>query len=818
MLEIGAWLWMVVGAGLWFVMGPGAALGMRARTYRRARRRRLALGTPVPPRAFVDGAPAVLEGFLEARGTTIPRPGDDVPVAAASVVVDDGREGRVLVHEQASRLSIATGGVSIELQGRLDLQAGSRERHHGLPARWVRRRLRARLPETAREVEGSVVVRSVAPADRVRIAGALRRVSAAEDVALYREAAARWRLVPAHEGGTLPVSTARRPRVSGPALLVWARRSIAALVAFALLVVGGGQVAMRAGRYELAALTPLHRADALNALFGRALRRPLRYDIEPSPELVRLALMPELRGRCAEAAAALARHGLSEPAARLGERCGTSAALEIAGGQWRILGDHGRASGVFAAGNVATPTSVQAHVAVGSYAAAALAEEQRAPAEAPGCLAAALRARQGGRADAAVARERLRGLAGSALPETRLACGLLYADLLEGPHRTAYLASLPEAVAGSPWEELARLLAWEADPARRVPPSERPLPIDARPSSLAYAYGPRLHVAPALEARVLDLLANRHDAAALALRARLATARATFEAIAGDVPAARWWLDEAIRLVGAIPADAPQPPDLEAARRDLSGLAAAIELRGGSVASAWAIADERAPWQRQKVVDAIRELEPLGHSPRLGDMPLPNETYERIFVRQGARLLESRFTADGVSEELAQTVRRHRDVLLARDGAVPLAIAVLPPPILAGPTAPAQSGAYAADDLTLADPVVRRMHQIYELYGTPHTPFFPIGVLAVGGISLFPVQVTEGECRTYVAVGGPGVRDLDLTVTPPDRAPTRDTTHQDLAVVHACSAAAGSVQVEVRMTEGSGGVAVQSFPARGRSP
>jgi hypothetical protein len=816
MLEIGAWLWVVVGAGLWLATGPGAAFVMRARAFRRARRRRAALGAPVPPVGFVDGAPALLEGCLETRGKTIPRHGDDVPVAAASVVVDDGREGRVLVHEQAAGLSIATGGVSVELQGRLDLQAGSRERHLGLSARWVRRRLRARLPGTVREVEGAVVVRSVAPADRVRIAGSLRRVSAAEDVALYREAAARWRLVPAHEGGTLPVASTRRPRVSGPALLVWTRRSALALVAFAVLVVGGGEVAMQLRHYDLAALTPLRRAVALNALFERSLRQPLRYGLEPNPDLLQLALLPELRMRCAEAASALARLDFPEEAAHLGERCGTSAALEVAGGQWRILGDHARASGVFAAGGVATQASVQAHLASGSFTAATVALERQVPVGSTNCIATALRARDRGTADAAAARERLRGLAGSNAPATRLACGLLYADLLEGPHRTAFLESLPRAVQGTPWDELATLLAWEADPAREVPPSEMSLPIGATPSSLAYLYGPSLHVAPALEARVLDLLTYRTDAPALALRARLATSRATLEAIAGDTSAARWWLAEAVRLIEALPAYAAQPLDLSRARRDLAGLAAAIELRGGDPSNARAIADAQAPWQRANLGTAIQELGLLAEDDGLGSPPFPGASVERIFVRQGARLLESRFAGDGVTEELTETVRSHRAVLLARESAVPMAILGLAPPVLAAPAPAAPSGEYRDLDPGLMSPVVRRMHQIYALYGTPYTPFFPIGTLAMGGTGIFPVQVAAGECRTVVAVGGPGVRDLDLAVTTPDGVPFRDTTHEDLAVVRACSATAGSTRVELRMTEGSGAVALQSFHFRAR--
>lgn len=812
MLEIGAWLWVVVGAGLWLVVGPGAAAVLRMRVWRRARGRRLRLGTPTEPIGFVDGAPAVLEGCLETKGATVPRHGDDLPVAGSSVVVEDGRDGRLLAHEQAPGLSIRTGGVSVELQGRLDLQAGARERHAGLSARWVRRRLRARLPEAAREVDGRVVVRSVAPADRVRLAGSLRRVSAAEDVALYREAAARWRLVPAHEGGTLPVASAWTPRVSGPAVLVWIRRSILALVAYAAVLTGGGQLAMYAGLYDLAAMTPLRRTDALEASFRRALSRTL-HERAIDPKLERLAPLPELRPRCPEAVARLSRNDLPEPAIRLGLRCGTPESLALAAEQLTILGRFDEASRAFSAGSSWGPARVAAHLGRSDLANAAGALEALVPDGSMSCITTALRAR-GDRSYATDdARQLLRQGATSPIPETRLYCGLLYADLLEGEDRTAFLASLPRATPGSAWDELARLLAWEADPARMVPASEEPLSIGATPSSLGYVYGPSLHVAPGLEARVSERLTFRNDPPALALRARLAVSLATLEAIGGDANMARARQGEADGLLEALAYSAgPMPPDMAEARRDVAGLAAAIELRGGDIAAARRIADERAPWQRTNLDFAIRELESIrGH---LGAPPLPTTSIDRIFVRQGARLLESRLAGDRImAGALEDALRRLRLLLLDRETAVPLAMMGLPAPTLEIRPDAARAASLDGADPDLTHPVVRRMHQVYELYGTPETPFFPIGGLDLGRSAVFPFRIAAGQCRSYVAVGGPGVIDLDLTVTTPDGAGTHDASHADQAVAHACSSTTGPVLVQIRMTDGEGAVALQSFAA-----
>ncbi len=809
MLEIGAWLWVVVGAGLWLVVGPGAAGLLRMRVWRRARGRRLALGAPTEPIGFVDGAPAVLEGCLETKGATVPRHGDDLPVAGSSVVVDDGRDGRLLAHEQAPGLSIRTGGVSVELEGRLDLQAGTRERHAGLSARWVRRRLRARLPAAALEVDGRVVVRSVAPADRVRLGGSLRRVSAAEDVALYREAAARWRLVPAHEGGTLPVASAWAPRVSGPAVLVWLRRSILALATYAAVLAGGGQLAMVTGSYDLAALTPLRRTDALEASFARALRRTVR-ERAVDPKLERLAQLPELSARCPEAVAQLARIGLPEPSIRLGLRCGTAESLALAGEQLTLLGRFDEAARAFSAGTSTSPARVAANLGRSDLASAAGALDMLVPDGSMGCITTALRARGDHTPVTDGARQRLREAATSRNPATRLHCGLLYADLLEGEHRTAFLESLPRAAPGSAWDELARLLAWEADPARTVLPREAPLPIGATPSSLGYVYGPGLHVAPALEASVAERLRFRADPPALALRARLSISLATLEAIGGDVNMARALQAEADGLLEALAySGGPMPPDMAAARRDVRGLAAAIELRGGDVVEARRIAGEHAPWQRTNLDFAIRELESIrGH---LGAPPLPTAPLERIFVRQGARLLESRLAGDRPSASvLTNALRGLRVLLLDRETAVPLAMMSLP-----APTLDIVPGAHTANldglDPTLTDPVVRRMHQIYELYGTPEAPFFPIGGLEVGRSAVFPFRIAAGQCRSYVAVGGPGVLDVDVTVTTPDGAGYHDASHADLAVAHACSGTTGPVLVQIRMTEGAGPVALQSF-------
>ncbi len=74
-----------------------------------------------------------------------------------------------------------------------------------------------------------------------------------------------------------------------------------------------------------------------------------------------------------------------------------------------------------------------------------------------------------------------------------------------------------------------------------------------------------------------------------------------------------------------------------------------------------------------------------------------------------------------------------------------------------------------------------------------------------------PVQV-DAACYTFVAFGGGGVRDIDLTIT--DASNQRvagDTSHDQQATVQHCFAARGAYTVAVRMAAGSGTYALSSW-------
>ncbi len=78
------------------------------------------------------------------------------------------------------------------------------------------------------------------------------------------------------------------------------------------------------------------------------------------------------------------------------------------------------------------------------------------------------------------------------------------------------------------------------------------------------------------------------------------------------------------------------------------------------------------------------------------------------------------------------------------------------------------------------------------------------GVLARGAIARVPLAL-DAACATIVAVGGEGVRDVELSLLDPSgRSIGRAATHEPQATLRACVDIAGAYTVVVRMVDGAG--------------
>jgi hypothetical protein len=78
------------------------------------------------------------------------------------------------------------------------------------------------------------------------------------------------------------------------------------------------------------------------------------------------------------------------------------------------------------------------------------------------------------------------------------------------------------------------------------------------------------------------------------------------------------------------------------------------------------------------------------------------------------------------------------------------------------------------------------------------------GSLAEGKELRFAAELPAG-CTTFVAIGGAGVRDIDLSIADPANAPVaHDTQHEPQAIVQACVETPGTYSFTVKMAGGSG--------------
>jgi hypothetical protein len=102
------------------------------------------------------------------------------------------------------------------------------------------------------------------------------------------------------------------------------------------------------------------------------------------------------------------------------------------------------------------------------------------------------------------------------------------------------------------------------------------------------------------------------------------------------------------------------------------------------------------------------------------------------------------------------------------------------------------------------DPRFLAVHNAFSAMGMAQVGPVQQGSLAEGREARLSVDLGAG-CTTLVAMGGDGVRDLDLVLLDAQGNPlARDTSHDPQAVLRACVDAAGSYALVVRMAAGAG--------------
>ena len=474
----------------------------RRRTRREAAARRERLGRPAPE--FADdlaGRPVTLVGRLELAGAACRDFADGRPVAAATAGPTRARSTMDAVSARGDELHLVAGRRRLRLDGPIEVAVGSRESRPLPPLRWLGPgplgRIAAAAPDDeriARLARSRVAFRSLAPGDVIRVRG----VPAGGPPGGWRltgEGDAPLRI--AYEGSPRPGRPARAwfaPVAGGLLAGAIAAGALDALGKAALAAWESPAHAAASPRVcaapppspvdslalQLAALSPTHRAEALDRLYEELARSLADCPGDPRTMDDLEALGARL-GRCRRTTELLARYGPPGRAAEAGGRCGDPESLWTAGDAALRDGDPAAASALFARlrggqgrsqeGQLVRP--VQAHLAAGrlDLAARALRElaealGRRPPSRRPPrprrtqleCLALALEARAGA-PGARVALE------AAAQGPAAAFCNLLLADLLDGPARLAAIARVRRAAPGPPLERLADLLELEVLPA-----------------------------------------------------------------------------------------------------------------------------------------------------------------------------------------------------------------------------------------------------------------------------------------------------------------------------------------------------------------
>lgn len=581
------WILLATWSAASAALAAWAARRRRVRSEAAARRDRLGR-----PASGLDdhrpGEPVTLAGRLELAGAACRDFEDGRPVAAASATPAGGRNAADAVHARGDELVLAVGRLRVRLDGPLQVTVGSRESRPLLPLRWHGPGPLERLAAAANDDEAlarlartRVAYRSLDPGDTIRVRG-LPTGGPAEGWRLVGEGGDPLRA--AYEGAPRPGRAVRT--LAAP--LAW---GLLAAAAASCALVAAGDAALAAWNppphaaepprvcpapprspldsiaLQIAALSPAHRPETLDLLYEE-LARSLA-DCPGNPRLMdELEALGDRLGRCRRTTELLARHGTPARAAEAGARCGDPESLWTAGDAALRGGDPDAASALFErlpggqgrsqAWQLVRP--IQAHLAAGrlDLAARALRElaealHRRPPSRRPPrarraqleCLALALEARRGAPAAEAELRQAMRG------PATAF-CGLLLADLLDGPDRLAALEEVRSASPGPLEARLADLLELEVSPAAAGPrdperdPFERRLDDVLQDASAAAAAGGAgalaRHAADVLRAATAERPRTTDERLALA---GLELEAAGFAAAVGELGEARRRLSDA---------------------------------------------------------------------------------------------------------------------------------------------------------------------------------------------------------------------------------------------------------------------------------
>lgn len=228
---------LVVLGGLWFRRAD-AWLKVRQHAFVHQKR----IGDPVRSLDHgSDGRRAVLEGELSVEGPLVDRFEDGAPAAVTAAV--SARVKGAFASEpsavmgRAERLVLHVNQEKIPLKGDVNLLVGSAETLGAQSVKGllpqVQDRLVAAEPSSmTRLAGGKVTFRSIAPGDRVKVSGMLRKASRTEETSHYRSSDLRWLLVDEVEGTREPLEMVYqgRPRIG--------RRSVPLILLTLILTVG----------------------------------------------------------------------------------------------------------------------------------------------------------------------------------------------------------------------------------------------------------------------------------------------------------------------------------------------------------------------------------------------------------------------------------------------------------------------------------------------------------------------------------------------------------------------------------------------------
>jgi hypothetical protein len=342
--------WLVVhGAQVWvgaLAASPvlGAALDL-LRHLRRHRRRLAAaaraLGPARPVTQLDDGVRVTLAGRL-----VVPAPMTGRRAAITLHRVGPGGLAPITGAVEGG-LALDAGGQPIALAGDIRVMGGSSE----TTPDWFRRQPRtereaiaAEQPEIAGAIAAEdpvVLIASIEDGDRVLAGGVARRIPSTDGGGGYRRPATTWQLVmeEAREGHGLVCTS--RPRLARDAWKTALAGAGGALAVVALVFWLGGVLAYRLGAYDLAAATPVRRAEALAAIAAQLEQRPHHDADRLEQEDVAIA---RLRGSASGEQRALRRHRQLRRAAAMGTRGASPALLLGAARAYEELGEMGLAS------------------------------------------------------------------------------------------------------------------------------------------------------------------------------------------------------------------------------------------------------------------------------------------------------------------------------------------------------------------------------------------------------------------------------------------------------------------------------------------